>query len=155
MVVITLANAVKVVPEGMSYTVERHGKYIRTLLPGQHWIIPFIDKIGFRINMRERKLRVPFSELKTKDNHEVYTDADILVRVKSPHIVAYETGNVDETIKLNIRKFMKSVVKSRTLSEILSHADEIDEELLSKMRAEQDKWGVDISFVDVHRFQAV
>lgn len=146
-------NAIKVVPEGMNYTIERYGRYLKTLGPGQHILIPFVDRIGYRINMRERKLPVTFHELVTKDNQDVHTSAEIMVKVTNPELVAYQTGNVDDTIKLNLNKFMKFVVRSKTLSQLLSATDTIDDELLSRLKSVQQDWGVEVNFIDLHKFK--
>ena len=67
-VVVYLARAVRMVPQGYNYTVERFGRYVRTLDAGLGLIVPFVDRIGHKMNMMERVLDVPSQEVITRDN---------------------------------------------------------------------------------------
>ncbi|GAB5377137.1 MAG: hypothetical protein AcusKO_35990 [Acuticoccus sp.] len=67
LVFLVIVAAVKTVPQGMHYTVERFGRYTRTLKPGLNILTPFIERVGDRINMREQVLDVPSQEVITRD----------------------------------------------------------------------------------------
>ena len=148
---LTLAKAFRAVPEGVHYLIERNGKYLRTITPGMNFILPFFDRVGYKVDMRERKVRVKFPDLKTKDNAQIVCDADVYVQVTDAHKVAYATGNVDETLRLKAVLEMKKLVKSRTLAQILSSADQLDEEFLSHLKAHDQDWGLHINYVDIHK----
>lgn len=143
--------AIKTVPEGKAYTVERNGRYLKTLKPGLNMIIPIMDRIGYRVDMRERKVRVSFPDLKTKDNQTLLGDADIFVMVTDAQKLAYDSGDIDEALRLKCEREMKKLVKSMSLADVLSGADSIDDALLSAVKRNEEQWGVQVRYIDVHK----
>ncbi|MBL4871625.1 MAG: hypothetical protein JKX72_11805 [Robiginitomaculum sp.] len=144
-------SAIKTVPEGMEYTVERFGRYLKTIKPGLTLVVPFIDKIGYKVNMRERKVYVEFTELKTKDNAEIKGDADIYLTVSDTYKLAYETGDSDVNIRQKCDMEMKILAKTMTVEAILTSADKIDETLLSLIKSRESDWGLRVRYIDVHK----
>ncbi len=135
----------------MEYTVERLGRYTKTLKPGLAILVPFMDRIGYKVNMRERKIPVQFPDLKTKDNAEITGSADIYVRVVDAHKLAYEIGDSDASVRLKCELEMLKLIKSMTLKTVLASADEIDQALLEAVQEHQMEWGLDVRFIDVHK----
>ncbi|PHR61697.1 MAG: hypothetical protein COA43_02925 [Robiginitomaculum sp.] len=148
-------KAVKTVPEGMEYTIERFGKYTHTLTAGLSVTVPFIDRVGYKVDMRERKFNTEFSDLKTKDNAEIYSTADIYVSVTDSYKVAYATDNVDQTIRQKTELEMKKLVKSMTVKDITSQADTIDKALLAAINQHESTWGMQVRYIDVHKIYPV
>ncbi len=144
-------SAIKTVPEGMEYTVERFGRYTKTLKPGLAIITPFIDKVGYKVNMRERKVDVQFAGLKTKDNAEINGSADIYVSVTDTYKLAYETGDSDDSIRQKFDMEMGKLVKSMDQTDILSSADTVDSLILSAVKLHEEKWGLHVRYIDVHK----
>ncbi len=144
-------SAIKTVPEGMEYTVERFGRYGKTLKPGLAVIAPFIDKIGYKVNMRERKVDVQFSGLKTKDNAEISGSADVYVSVTDAYKLAYETGDSDDSIRQKFDMEMGKLVKSMDQADILSNADTVDTLILNTVKLHEEKWGLNVRYIDVHK----
>lgn len=88
--VVILSSAIKTVPQGNNWTVERFGRYIHTLKPGLNLIIPFVDKIDQKVNMLERVLDIPAQEVISKYNANVVLDA-----AKA----AYEVNDLEHAIR--------------------------------------------------------
>lgn len=143
--------AIKAVPEGMEYTVERYGRFTRVLQPGLNFIMPFMDRVSYKVDMRERKVPVQFGDLKTKDNLEIVTSGDLHVQVTDAHKVAYDTGNVDENIRLRAGLEMKKLVKTMTLDEVMAEADVLDAAILKSVEPLQYEWGIKVNYIDVHK----
>jgi regulator of protease activity HflC (stomatin/prohibitin superfamily) len=85
-----VAAGVKVVPQGWNYTVERFGRYTKTLRPGLTFIIPFIDRIGRKLNVMEQVVEVPSQEVITKDNAMVKVDGIAFFQVLDAAQASYE-----------------------------------------------------------------
>jgi len=87
--IIMVIAGVKAVPQGMEYTVERFGRYTRTLSPGLHLIVPIVDRLGAKMNMMEQVLDVPTQEVITKDNAMVAVDGIVFFQVLDAAAAAY------------------------------------------------------------------
>ena len=93
-----IASVVKTVPQGREFTVERFGRFTRTLKPGLHFLTPFVDSVGYKMNMRERVLDVPNQDVITRDNATVSVDAVVFIQVLDAPRAAYEVDNLEFAI---------------------------------------------------------
>jgi len=149
LVVLTLYAGVKTVPQGYDWTVERFGKYTRTLAPGLNLIIPYFDRIGRKINVMEQVIEIPQQEVITKDNATVTVDGVAFFQVFNAAKASYEVSDLDQAIVTLTMTNIRSVMGSMDLDNILSHRDEINERLLRVVDAAVAPWGVKVNRIEI------
>ncbi len=153
LVILVLFAGIKTVPQGYRYTVQRFGRYIRTLEPGLNLIVPFIETIGARMNVMEQVLAVPTQEVITKDNASISADAVAFFQVLNAAQAAYQITNL-ETAILNLTKTnIRSVMGSMDLDELLSNRDIINERLLRVVDEAAEPWGIKMTRVEIKDIQ--
>jgi len=147
--IIVIMKGVKRVPQGMEYTVERFGRYIRTLKPGIQFLIPFIDIIGNKVNMMEQVADVPQQEVITRDNAMVSADGVVFFQVMDAAKSAYRVNDMYRAI-LNITMTnIRSVMGSMDLDELLSKRDVINSRLLTVVDEAAATWGIKVTRIEI------
>jgi regulator of protease activity HflC (stomatin/prohibitin superfamily) len=149
LVIMTLFAGVKTVPQGYNWTIERFGRYTGSIYPGLNLIIPFIDRVGRKMNMMEQVIDIPQQEVITKDNATVTVDGVAFFQVVDAARASYEVANLDQAIVTLTMTNIRSVVGSMDLDQVLSHRDEINERLLRVVDAAVSPWGVKVNRIEI------
>jgi regulator of protease activity HflC (stomatin/prohibitin superfamily) len=149
LVILTLFAGVKTVGQGYHWTIERFGKYTRTLEPGLNLIIPYFDRVGRKVNIMEQVIEVPQQEVITRDNATITVDGVAFYQVFDAMKASYEVSSLNLSILTLTMTNIRSVMGAMDLDQALSHRDEINERLLRVVDAAVSPWGVKVNRIEI------
>jgi len=152
-VLVTILMGVKTVPQGQQWTVERLGRYTRTLPAGLGLIMPFIDRIGRKLQMMEGVIDIPSQEVISKDNATVTADGVMFSQVLDAAKAAYEIQNLEVALINLAMTNIRSVIGAMDLDEALSQRDLINARLLSVIDQATTPWGVKVTRIELRKIQ--
>ena len=147
--IFALWSTVKVVPQGYSWTVENFGRYTRTLSPGLHILIPVMERVGHKMNMKEQVIDIPSQDIITRDNAMVKVDGVAFFQILNAAKSAYEVDKLEHaTVNLTMTN-IRTVMGSMDLDELLSNRDQINAKLLNVVDAATESWGVKVTRIEI------
>ena len=151
--IFAVAQGIRTVPQGEVWTVERFGAFARLIEPGLHLIIPFIDRIGRKLNVQEVVLDIPEQSVITKDNASVAVDGIVYYRVMSPEKAAYAVQNLQQALSAIAMTNIRAVIGEMEMDATLSGRERINSSLLAILDGATDPWGVKVSRVEIRKVE--
>jgi regulator of protease activity HflC (stomatin/prohibitin superfamily) len=148
-VAVTVAKGVRIVPQGEEWIVERLGKYTETLSPGLSIIIPYLDKIAYKVITKDIILDVPQQEVITKDNAVIITNAIAFIKVTDPIKAVYGVVDFAEAIRNLVQTTLRSITGEMELDQALSSREKIKARLKEMIADEAIDWGLTIKSVEI------
>ncbi|MCC5886279.1 MAG: SPFH/Band 7/PHB domain protein [Gammaproteobacteria bacterium] len=146
---VLLLVSMRRVPEGFAYTVERFGRYVRTLKPGLRWVWPLVEGIGARQDLRERRTNVALADLLTRDRISLDADVACFFQVVDPARASYEVEQLEEALSALLGVTLRNQVAAHDLDALLAARSRLGNELLAACEDTASSWGVHLTRVEL------
>ena len=153
LIVVTMFAGVKTVPQGQIWTVERFGAFTRTLSPGLNFVVPYVDRVGHKMNVQEQVVEIPEQSVITRDNATVAVDGIIYYRIMEPGKAAYQVTFLTIALTTLAMTNIRSVIGELELDATLSSRDRINSSLLLILDGATEPWGVKVSRVEIRKIE--
>ncbi|ROO60959.1 regulator of protease activity HflC (stomatin/prohibitin superfamily) [Micromonospora sp. Llam0] len=147
--VLTLIRAVRIVPQQRMDLVERLGRYQRTLTPGLNLLVPFVDTVRAKVDMREQVVSFPPQPVITSDNLVVSIDTVLYFKVVDPRAATYEIANFLQAIEQLTVTTLRNVIGSLDLERALTSREEINQHLSGVLDETTGRWGIKVTRVEI------
>ncbi|QRV01424.1 SPFH/Band 7/PHB domain protein [Arcanobacterium phocisimile] len=146
---VAIWRAVIQVHQGYTVIIERLGKYHKTLQPGLHFLVPFVDSVRQRIDMREQVVPFPPQPVITSDNIVVSIDTVIYYQVTQPEAATYEIANPMAAIEQLAVTTLRNIIGSMDMEQALTGRDRINSQLRGVLDEATGRWGIRVSRVEL------
>ena len=153
LVVVTVFAGAKTVPQGQMWTVERFGAFTRLLAPGLNFIIPYIDRVGRKLNVQEQVQDIPEQSVITGDNATVSVDGVIYFRVMEAEKAAYQVQSLTQALSTLAMTNIRAVIGEMELDAALSSRERINTQLMTILDGATEPWGVKVSRVEIRKIE--
>ncbi|MBK6743934.1 MAG: SPFH/Band 7/PHB domain protein [Hydrogenophilales bacterium] len=146
---VTLWKGVRIVPQGEEWVVERLGKYLKTLMPGLHVLIPYIDNLAYKVTTKDLILDIPQQEVITRDNAVLVTNAIAFVKVTDTQSAVYGVTNFQLAVMNLVQTTLRSIIGAMELDAALSSRDQIKAKLKESIADDVADWGLTLKSVEI------
>jgi len=153
LVIVTVFAGAKTIPQGQMWTVERFGAFTRLLHPGLNFIVPYMDRVGRKLNVQEQVQDIPEQSVITKDNATVTVDGVIYFRVMEAEKAAYQVQSLTQALSTLAMTNIRAVVGELELDAALSSRERINTQLLTILDGATEPWGVKVSRVELRKIE--
>ncbi len=147
--VVTLWKGVRIVPQGEEWVVERLGKYSKTLMPGLHILVPYIDNVAYKVVTKDMILDIPQQEVITRDNAVLITNAIAFVKVTDTQSAVYGVTNFQMAVMNLVQTSLRSILGDMDLDQALSSRDQIKARLKMSIADDVADWGLTLKSVEI------
>ena len=152
-VLITLFKAVRLVPQGSKWVVQRLGKFHKSLSPGLNFLVPYIDVVAFKATTKDIVLEIPSQEVITRDNVVIIANAVAYINILSPEKAVYGVEDYELAIRTLVQTSLRSIVGEMTLDDALSSRDQIKAKLKTSISDDIADWGITLKTVEIQDIQ--
>jgi regulator of protease activity HflC (stomatin/prohibitin superfamily) len=148
-VLVVLSQTALTVEQGYEVMLERFGKYVLTLRPGLQFVIPFVYRVGRRMNMMEHAIEIPSQEVITKDNATVTVDAIVFLVIVDAYKAAYNVADYVSTCQQLTLANVRSVIGLREFDLVLAERIKMNDEILKELDVACETWGIKVTRVEI------
>lgn len=149
LVIIVFFNLVRIVPESDNYIVEQFGKFRRTLGSGLHLIIPFVQRIAYKVEMREQVIDVDPQVAITSDNVQVWVDGILYLRVVDPEKASYGIDDYIYATASLAKTTMRSEIGQLDLDKTFSERERVNDAIVKAIDEASDPWGLKVTRYEI------
>lgn len=149
LLLVTVAQGVRLVPQGYQWVVQRFGKYQKTLKPGLNIIVPYFDQVAYKLTTKQIVLDIPSQEVITKDNAIIIASAVGYISITDPQKAVYGVDNYTIGIQTKVQTTLRSIIGEMNLDSALSSREQIKTSLTNTIANEIAEWGIALRSVEI------
>jgi regulator of protease activity HflC (stomatin/prohibitin superfamily) len=146
---VTLWRGVRIVPQGEEWVVERLGKYMKTIMPGLHVLVPYVDNVSYKVTTKDLILDIPEQEVITRDNAVLVTNAIAFVKVTDTQSAVYGVTNFQMAVMNLVQTSLRAIIGDMDLDQALSSRDQIKAKLKDSIADDVADWGLTLKSVEI------